>query len=469
MDTKTIMATLPLLAVPFVAEAAEKAEANTRPNVILILTDDMGYSGITTFGGMNLHTPVLDKLAANGVVCTNFHTNAPVSSPTRASIMTGSYQQRVGLNHIYSEVDQMDGLDPVKNPAFVKLLQEAGYHTGVMGKWHLGQDNTFNPLHHGFDTFHGYKMGNIDFITHYNTQRRIDWWHNMEEKDEPGYVTDLINNYAVQFIEDTPKDQPFFLYVSHNAIHVPLQGRNDPPIRTATEYAYRTDQHMSVEEYQRVYREMIAITDEGVGMIVNKLEEKGIMDNTLIIFLSDNGGEAIAAEKYLGANGFYRGAKGQCYEGGIRVPAIFHYPRTMEHKRNDDMMLTMDLMPTILEFCNVKFNKKIDGTSLLPTLQDNKPMPERKVFWANIGFAVAQDGMWKLVQQKDKAELFNMMIDSKEAYDLSSIYPEKVESMKKDTDIWWKEVTKGTRLETLTPYDRMPRAQNAAGVGANRQ
>ncbi len=432
-----------------------------KPNVILILADDMGYSGITAFGGQNLNTPALDKLAENGVVCTNFYSNAPVSSPTRAAIMTGSYQQRVGLNHIYSESDPMDGLDPAIFPTFATQLQANGYRTGVMGKWHLGQDIMFNPLNNGFDTFHGYTMGNIDFISHYNTQRRIDWWYNKEERDEPGYVTDLINKYAVDFIKDA-EGEPFFLYVAHDAIHVPIQGRNDPPIRTDSTYAYRNDTDMTIEEYHRVYREMITIMDEGVQMMVDELEKEGILDNTLIIFLSDNGAERIAGEKYDGANGYFNGYKAVLYEGGIHVPAIFYYPKTMKHRENNQLMISMDIMPTILEFCGVENNKPdIDGISLLPTLTDECcDLPSRNLFWSNMGWMAMRNNEWKLVQQRDKVELFNMLIDPKEQHDLSSVYPEKTEEMKTATESWWNEVTAGTRLEgtsSLQPIRmRMP-------------
>ena len=436
-----------------------------KPNVILILADDMGYSGITAFGGQNLHTPALDKLAENGVICTNFYSNAPVSSPTRAAIMTGSYQQRVGLNHIYSETDPMDGLDPAIHPTFANQLQANGYRTGVMGKWHLGQDIMFNPLNNGFDTFHGYTMGNIDFISHYNTQRRIDWWYNKEERDEPGYVTDLINKYAVDFIKDAA-GEPFFLYVAHDAIHVPIQGRNDPPVRTDSTYAYRNDTEMTVEEYQRVYREMITIMDEGVQMMVDELEKEGILDNTLIIFVSDNGAEQIAGQKYDGANGYFNGYKAVLYEGGIHVPAIFYYPKTMQHRENNQLMVTMDLMPTILEFCGIENQKpEIDGISLLQTLTNECcDIPERNLFWSNMGWMAMRSNEWKLVQQRNKTELFNMLIDPKEQHDLSSVYPEKTEEMKEATEAWWNEVTAGTRLEGTTSLQPM-RMQMPQGGG----
>ncbi len=462
-NTNKILAALPLLS--FVSGACQHEEVAEKPNVILIMADDMGYSGITPFGGINLETPAFDKLAEKGVVCTNFHTNAPVCSPTRVSIMTGSYQQRVGLNHIYSEWDPMDGLDPSQAPAFATQLQNAGYHTGVFGKWHLGEDEMFNPTNHGFDEFRGFLKGNVDFISHYNTTPIIDWWHNKEKADEPGYATDLINKYAVDFIKES-EGKPFFLYIPQAAIHTPIQGRNDEPIRTEEIYSYDNGATMPVEEYQRRYREMVKIMDEGLQMIFDELNRQEILDNTLIIFLSDNGGEATAAKKYPGANGYYRGSKSQLYEGGIRVPAIFYYPKTIQHKRTDELMLSMDLMPTILEFCGVENNREIDGVSLLPTIIENKPMPERDIFWANNSAIAMQRGEWKIVWQKQGGgffnpnaetvktlELFNMMIDPKEEHDLSDTYPERAEEMRAAAENWWENTTTGTRLEDTKALD----------------
>ncbi|HQG57328.1 MAG TPA: sulfatase-like hydrolase/transferase, partial [Bacteroidales bacterium] len=349
-------------------------QLNERPNVILILADDMGYSGITPFGGIGLNTPALDRLASEGVVCTNFHANAPVSSPTRVSILTGSYQQRTGLNNIYSATDTTDGLDPDKNLSFAKLLKKAGYHTAIYGKWHLGLGKQFNPVYHGFDDFRGFLIGNIDYVSHRDRFNRLDWWHNTQLYEEEGYATHLFNKYAIDFIKNC-KGEPFFLYITHAAIHTPIQAPGDPPVRDgANPPVYDNAPSLSVEEYRRRYREMVKSIDDGLQMILDELKKEDILDKTLIIFTSDNGAEAIAAEKYPGANGYFKGAKSTLYEGGIRVPAIFYFPQKMKHRFNNELMLTMDIMPTILEFCGVKNEKRIDGISLLPSLINNDPL-----------------------------------------------------------------------------------------------
>ena len=437
--------TLPLLAMSGVAFAQNDPN---HPNIVFILGDDMGFSGIHAYGGDGIPSPNIDFLADNGIVCTNFRAT-PLSSPSRVCLMTGCYQQRAGLNHIYSEIDPMDGLDPETHPSFAKLLHDAGYRTGIMGKWHLGQDLKYNPLNHGWDEWHGYTMGNIDFQTHYNTQHKIDWWHNREQQDEPGYVTYLINKYSVEFIkESVAQKKPFFLFVSENAVHVPMQGPNDPPLRTAEVCPYRNDENMTDAEYKRVYQDMVQALDEGVGQIYKTLEELGVLDNTLIIYNSDNGGEQVAADKYPGNNGYFRGAKGGPYEGGIRVPAIFYFPKQWGHRYTLEPMKTMDLMPTFLEFCGVENPRKVDGVSLVNTLKTGTPLPQRKLFEAVTGFYSELDGNWKLVwKAEDQVGLFNLFTDRNEEHNLAEMYPERVQAMKADILNWWADCTKGTRLE----------------------
>lgn len=441
--------TLPISALSLLCSPmalAENLNNSEKPNIVLILADDMGYSGVTAFGGMNLSTPAIDRLAENGVVCTNFHTNAPVSSPTRVSILTGSYQQRAGLNSIYPANNREDGLEAGKYPSLAKQLQNAGYATGIYGKWHLGLGEQFNPIHHGFDDFKGFLIGNIDLVSHRDRFNKIDWWHNTELLEEEGYGTDLINKYAVEFIRDH-KSEPFFLYVTHGAIHTPILAPGDKPLRDGVNPpAYDNAQTLEDSEYQRRYRAMVKSIDDGVQMIVDELKNQGLFENTLIIFLSDNGAEKVACEKYPGANGFFNGYKNTLYEGGIRVPAIFHYP-SMQHHINGNMMLSMDLMPTIMDLCGIENRQPIDGVSLLSSLTSGVSLPERDVFWANQGWIAVQSKEWKLVCHGQEEELFNMMIDPKESQNMSLMYPEKVAFLKEKASSWWRDVTKDTKLE----------------------
>ena len=422
-----------LMILPVLALGAGIAQAQNdpnHPNIVFVLADDMGFSGIHAYGGNLIPSPNIDFLADNGIVCDNFR-STPISSATRVCLMTGKYQQRAGLNHIYSEVDPMDGLDPAKYPSFAKILQQAGYHTGLIGKWHMGQDIKFNPLNHGWDVWHGYTMGNIDFQSHYNTIHEKDWWDGKTRKDEPGYVTTLINKYSCQFIkESVAKKQPFFLMVSENAD----------------------------TEYRRVYQDMVREMDKGVGEIMQTLKEQGVLENTIIIYTSDNGGEAVAAQKYPGNNGYFRGAKGSAYEGGCRVPLIFYYPKEWGHRHTEEAMSVVDMMPTFLDMCGVYNPRKVDGVSIYPTLRNGKAMPKRKIFDALTGWMNVVDGDWKCVwtkdkQGQDKLELFNLYTDRNEEHDLSAMFPDKVAGYKQDMLNWWADCTKGTRLEGRTTWN----------------
>ena len=427
-----------LMILPVLALGAGIAQAQNdpnHPNIVFVLADDMGFSGIHAYGGNLIPSPNIDFLADNGIVCDNFR-STPISSATRVCLMTGKYQQRAGLNHIYSEVDPMDGLDPAKYPSFAKILQQAGYHTGLIGKWHMGQDIKFNPLNHGWDVWHGYTMGNIDFQSHYNTIHEKDWWDGKTRKDEPGYVTTLINKYSCQFIkESVAKKQPFFLMVSENA-----------------------DEKMTDTEYRRVYQDMVREMDKGVGEIMQTLKEQGVLENTIIIYTSDNGGEAVAAQKYPGNNGYFRGAKGSAYEGGCRVPLIFYYPKEWGHRHTEEAMSVVDMMPTFLDMCGVYNPRKVDGVSIYPTLRNGKAMPKRKIFDALTGWMNVVDGDWKCVwtkdkQGQDKLELFNLYTDRNEEHDLSAMFPDKVAGYKQDMLNWWADCTKGTRLEGRTTWN----------------
>lgn len=443
--------------MPISGSAQEKSVAanpkpDQRPNVILIMADDMGYGGVSFTGGIGLRTPHLDRLAREGVSCTNFHTNAPVSSATRCSIMTGMYQQRTGLDHIYSESHPEDGLDTCV-VTLAEHLQHNGYHTGMFGKWHLGEDQKFNPTHQGFDEFVGFMKGNIDFVSHYSTSQKLDWWHGTELSAEKGYATDLINKHAVEFIRKSGQ-KPFFLYVPHAAIHVPMQAPGDSAIRDIRKYAYRNDIKISAEEYLRRYRGMISSMDDGVGMILDELEKTGKIDNTIIIFLSDNGGEKVSLSKYPEANGIYRGWKSTLYEGGIRVPAVFYWKGHLRPAVNDAMMMSMDLFPTILNWCGVPYQKdEIDGIALNASLEKGKKLHPRNLFWANKGLSAMVSDGWKLVWNKDSAELYYLEEDPSEENDLSATYPGKVKKMKSAILSWWKEVTKNTRLEGYSITD----------------
>ena len=423
----------------------QQVHENKKPNIIVILADDLGYAGLSCFGGEGIHTPNLDQLATNGVKCTNFHANSTVCSPTRVALFSGRYQQRVGLDHIYFHCVDTFGFDPATNPSLPVILKDAGYKTGVFGKWHLGSGKKYQPKAHGFDDFVGFLDGNIDFISKHNTESEIDWYVHHEQKNQDGYVTHLLNDAVIDFIEEE-KDNPFFVYLPEAAVHVPMQGPNDPPLRTDDFYTYKVDHKFPKEEYMRRYSEMVTAMDQGVGRIMQTLEKNGILENTIIIFTSDNGGEPTGV-KHGKVNGNNRGHKVTMYEGGLKVPAIFYWKDHLKPKANNEVMLTMDIMPTLLDMAHIEYKheKQPDGISLKESLLNATPLPERDLFWMHTQRLVCRMGDFKLMWQNGKKELYDLQTDPLEENDLvnNPEYSDILKEMTAKGEIWHKETATG--------------------------
>ena len=365
-----------------------------KPNIIVILADDMGYADLSCYGNDRYQTPHLDQLAREGLKFTDFHSNGTVCSPTRAAFMTGRYQQRCGIDEVITADPKAGKRDRLGMPdaetTLPELLKSAGYATGITGKWHLGYTGQFNPTRHGFDMFRGYVSGNVDFHSHIDQANFEDWWHDQQLHPETGYSTHLITQHAVRFIEQNV-DQPFFLYVAHEAPHYPYQGPGDPPVRGRPE---AMPPHSDGAEIQRAYREMVQEMDTGVGQIMATLKRTGLDDKTLVFFFSDNGGTAQAN------NGGLHGFKGSVWEGGHRVPAIARWPGQIAASTSTDVTaIGMDLLPTLLDLSStpVPQGLKLDGISLRSVLLDQKSVPERTLFWGFGGRYAVRQGDWKLI------------------------------------------------------------------------
>ncbi len=414
----------------------------TRPNLILIMADDLGYGGIGCYGNQEIKTPHLDAMAANGIKFTDFHSNGTVCTPTRAALLTGRYQQRSGLEgviYVRGETRQV-GMD-TSETTIAELLKQAGYATGIMGKWHLGYRPEYNPVHHGFDEFYGYVSGNVDFHSHYDNAGIYDWWHNLDSVKEEGYVTDLITEHAVAFI-DRHKQQPFFLYVPHEAPHAPFQGRQDTAYRFPNrEFSY----YGPVEDKHAAYREMVEVMDEGIGKIIQALEAHGLEQNTLVFFLSDNG-----AEENYGDNGPLNGHKTNLWEGGHRVPAIAYWPGKIQAKTSDETLMSFDLFPTFLELANVSApaNRELDGQDLTPHLLENKALPERSLFWKYRNQKAVRKGKWKLLINKKDTFLYDLRADLSESHNLASQNRQIVDELSEELAAWEREVTGGVNMIT---------------------
>lgn len=423
--------------------SGKKVAPSLSPNIVLIMADDLGYGGISCYGNTNIHTPNLDLLASKGIKFTDFHSNGAVCSPTRAALMTGKYQQRTGVSGVITAKSHRDvglHLDEITIAEELKLYD---YNCGMFGKWHLGYDKAYNPTLQGFDDFVGFVSGNIDFHAHIDQEGYLDWWQGTEIKDEEGYTTDLITDYGVKYIkEHNPGNtqRPFFLYLPHEAPHSPYQRRIDKILR---ELGKAGTEKVSQDSIASIYKEMVEVMDEGIGKIIQTLKEVNQYENTIVLFLSDNG-----ANRY-GDNGGLRGYKAGPYEGGTRVPAIFSYPDKIKTGSiNNQLVLTMDVLPTLLDFIDQKpTGKDLDGISIKDNLLNQTNLPDRDSFFAFGNKSFIRSGDWKLIQIKGKAtsqsDLYNLSNDLWEQKDLSLENPDLVMELTQKLDMWERDVTEG--------------------------
>ena len=425
----------------FVTCAAPPPVPEQLPNFVIVMADDLGYGDLSTYGGW-IDVPHLDRMAAEGLKFTDFHSNGAVCSPTRAALMTGRYQQRAGVPVvIFAPEDRpthIDGLQDVEY-TFAEMLRERGYATGIFGKWHLGYYRHYNPVRHGFDVFKGYVSGNVDFFSHVDGAGRFDWWHDEQPTDEQGYVTSLINRHAVRFIEEH-RDEPFCLYVPHEAPHYPYQGPNDDPKGFRQVGGFSGRLQLSEQDLKQRYREMVVAMDEGVGLILDKLNELDLARRTLVLFISDNGATR------QGSNGPLRGFKASVWEGGHRVPAIAWWPgRVSGGTRTEQLAATMDVWPTLAELAGAPLpsERPLDGVSLAPVLE-GVSVPRGPMHWSFMDGLAMRDGNWKLVVGEDGDDrplLFDLSSDLGESDDLSASETERVERMRAQAAAWLEAVS----------------------------
>jgi len=424
-----------LLISLLIALVTSNALADRQPNVIFIMADDLGYAGLGCYGNEALDTPNLDRLASGGVKCTDFHSNAAVCSPTRAAMMTGRYQQRSGVSGVITALSHRDKGLPLDQWTLAEAMKEQGYATAMFGKWHLGYDPKFNPTQQGFNEYRGFVSGNIDYHRHIDQEGHFDWWMQSKLEDDPGYLTDLISDYSVDFIR-RHKDAPFMLMLTHGAPHTPIQNRETPGFRVTGKLAKRQPRQ-KLKDAESVYHDMIHLMDEGVGKIVAAVEGQGLRENTLIIFCSDNG-----PSLRLGSAGPYRAGKGSVYEGGHRVPGIFNWPGTLPAGAVcDTPILTMDMLPTFVELTGGASSppRPLDGVSVLQALQ-GKPLERGPLFWQHKAGQAVRHGDWKLVVKGDSSQLFNLDQDRSEKHDLAEKHPEKVAELSDLLTAWDEDV-----------------------------
>ncbi|MBD3181661.1 sulfatase-like hydrolase/transferase [Candidatus Poribacteria bacterium] len=390
-----------------------------KPNVVLILVDDLGYGDLACCGSDDMRTPNLDNMAASGVRFENFYANCPVCSPTRASVMTGRYPDMVGVPGVI-RTHAMSNFGRLSQNAVMlpEALDKAGYNTAIIGKWHLGLEQPNTPNIRGFDHFNGF-LG--DMMDDYYTHRRHDINYmrlNEKEIDPEGHATDLFSDWACEYIKkQAGKENPFFMYLAYNAPHTPIQ----PPEEW---FVKVRDREPGIDEKRAKLVALIEHMDYGIGKVLKALEESGQKENTLVIFTSDNGGQL-----NVGANnGPLNGGKGQMLEGGIKEPMFAVWPGHIEagsHRKR--VGLTMDLFPTICDAAGVDFSHEIDGFSILPDMLNagKDEFDERMLFWVRReggmqfggqSFYAVRCGQWKLLQNTpfEPPRLYNLKEDPKE-------------------------------------------------------
>ena len=414
---------------------ATAARAATKPNVIIILADDLGYGDGGCFGSKRFQTPNIDAIAADGIRFTDFHSNAAVCSPTRAALLTGRYQQRTGITGVVTaKSHRHTGLD-LDETTFAEVVKTVGYTTALFGKWHVGYQSDYNPVRQGFDEFIGYVSGNVDYHAHLDQTGKEDWWKQDALSPEEGYTTDLITDHGVDFIQRN-KDRPFLLYLAHEAPHYPHQGRKDPPRYTREKG--RTKDPVTLD----VYKEMIEVMDDGVGRIRQAVERAGLSDRTLIFFFSDNG------PSNPGSAGQLKGRKGQIWEGGHRVPATACWLGTIKAGRvSNATLMGADLLPTIAAMAGALLPEdvKVDGVSLLPHLTKGEALAPRPLFWGLKKQLAVRKGDYKLVTTTDFSDpaLYDLRNDLGETRNIVEQHPEVTQELLMLLKDWHRDVNEG--------------------------
>jgi arylsulfatase A-like enzyme len=392
-----------------------------RPNVIIILTDDQGYADVGFNGCKDIPTPNIDRIAKNGVVFTNGYVSYSVCAPSRAGLITGRYQDRFGYsrNPLYRPFDATIGL-PLTEQTLPELLQQSGYNTMGIGKWHLGVHEKFRPWNRGFNEFFGFLGGGHRYLPEDYTIAHQDSAKTEAESyrtklisknmlvEEKEYLTDALSREAVSFIERN-KQQPFFLYLAYNAPHAPLQA--------TPKYLSRFD-HINNPK-RKTYAAMVSAVDDGVGTVLDKLQQLNLTENTIVIFLSDNGGP----ENDNGSdNGVLRGGKGSLFEGGIRVPFAMQWPgRIQANTRYEQPVISLDIFATLAANIDKMPATKntLDGVNLLPYIRGvKKDAPHKYLFWRHFdqkNYAVLHQSGFKEVVLKDSVfNVFNLNADIEE-------------------------------------------------------
>lgn len=433
---------------------AQKQKAELKPNFIIIFTDDQGYADLGCFGGDHVKTPRIDQMAKEGVKLTSFYVAAPLCTPSRAALMTGSYPKRVGLatgnNFAVLLAADSKGLNP-EEITIAEVLKEAGYKTGMFGKWHLGDQPEFMPTRQGFDEFFGIPYSHDIHPSHQNQKKfnfpplpLLDGEKVIEMNPNTDYLNKRITERAVQFI-DKNKNEPFFLYLPHTSPHRPLLASPEFMKSASKEIreALKNEEGMDYKTRDKIYPQTIAEIDWSVGEILDALKKSGISENTFVIFTSDNG-PTIGSAKPL------KGKKGSTLEGGMRMPTVVRWPAKIPASTVNNQLLTaMDLLPTFAKLAGAKLPKDrvIDGKNISLVLQGKSKSPHKAFFYySKENLQAVRVGQWKLhISKKNLPKLYNLETDISETKNVAKEYPKIVEKLKKEIQKFEQELEKNSR------------------------
>jgi arylsulfatase A-like enzyme len=423
---------LPLLAGMICTLPSAFAKEVKRPNILFIVGDDMGYADVGFHHCKDIPTPNLDALAASGVQFTNGYVSGPYCSPTRAGLLTGRYQERFG--HEFNPTG-MNGL-PLTEITIADRLKTAGYVTGLVGKWHLGALPAMHPQKRGFDEFFGFLGGSHSYVN------LTGIFRGTEQVNELDYTTDAFGREAISFI-DRHQKQPWFLYLAFNAVHTPMDATDD-----------RLAKFANIQDKQRrTYNAMMLAMDENIGKVLKKLANTGLEKNTLVIFISDNGGPTMKGVTINGSSNLpLRGSKRTTLEGGIRVPYLVSWPGRIQPGRFEAPAIQLDLTATALAVAGVKIkaNMNLDGVNLIPFLSGkNAGIPHKALYWRFGQQMAIRVGDYKLVrydsnydtntgerQPVTEPKLYNLSKDTGESTDLAAAMPEKMKELQELWDKW---------------------------------
>ena len=426
-----------------------------RPNIVVFMTDDQGYGDLSCMGNTDFRTPHLDRLAASGVRFTDWYSNSPVCSPSRASLLTGRYPGNAGVRSILAGHRTASGL-PQRVPTLATALRGLGYRTAMFGKWHLGLAEGSRPNDHGFDEWFGFLVGCVDYYSHIfywgmnrggpgNDPTHDLWQDDLEVWENGQYLTELISERTVRYIRQAvQRDEPFFLYVAYNAPHYPMHA----PLKFLERFP-------NLAWDRQIMAAMLSAMDDGVGDICAELERQGIRDDTVVFFMSDSGPsretrnwlDGCQDPYYGGTTGQLKGHKFSLYEGGIRVPGIMSWPaRIPAGQVIKAPGAAMDVFPTLLGAAGGDVGSyELDGVDLMPRLVEGMAFPERDVFWEMRQQTAVRRGPWKLVLKgqvvegappEDDVHLANLEEDMGERINLRDRFPELVSELSVSAERW---------------------------------